>query len=681
MYSKIAMKNVKKSFKDYSIYFLTLTLAVCIFYSFNSIESQKAFMEMSASGAEFIDEVSAMISCVSVFVAVILGSLIIYANNFLIKKRNKELGIYMTLGMGKAKISKILIFETIIVGVLSLISGLIIGFIASQGLSVLVVKLFQFNMNKFTFMISISAIGKTICYFGIMFLLVMIFNTFVISKYKIIDLLIVGRKNEEIKFKNPMIYFITFIICVISLSSAYKLVIDVGLEVEDPRFIISIILGIIGTVLFFFSLTGFILYIVKNNKSIYFKGLNIFIIKQINSKVKTNFISMSVICLMLFVTIVTLSTGFSFKNALESSLEEATPYDFSAYVYIDPDYNVISIEESLNKMGISFNDNAKVVYYNEYKNSESFNDIMNLNQSDGNFNPEIRYIKISDYNKMRAISNEEPIELAKDEVLVTSTASKVLPEIKEYMSKNDTLSIENTTYKIKNKNVIENNLSTYYMTNNFCTIVINDEFCDKAEAILSRVNVNFKLDKDKSQDDLMKSIDDFNDRRYSYSNDSMSSSVDKDKDDYEGIGYVMASSRNYIYESNRGVTTTILFVGIYLGIVFLISSMAVLALQQLSEASDSIDRYISLRRLGVSKKSINKTIFMQTLVYFSIPVFLAFVHSIVGIKVTNTFISLYNQPNIAASSLITAGIFLIMYIIYFNITYIGYKNIVKSKIK
>ena len=184
MYSKIAMKNVKKSFKDYSIYFLTLTLAVCIFYSFNSIESQKAFMEMSASGAEFIDEVSAMISCVSVFVAVILGSLIIYANNFLIKKRNKELGIYMTLGMGKAKISKILIFETIIVGVLSLISGLIIGFIASQGLSVLVVKLFQFNMNKFTFMISISAIGKTICYFGIMFLLVMIFNTFVISKYK-----------------------------------------------------------------------------------------------------------------------------------------------------------------------------------------------------------------------------------------------------------------------------------------------------------------------------------------------------------------------------------------------------------------------------------------------------------------------------------------------------------------
>lgn len=187
MYSKIAIKNVKKSFKDYSIYFLTLTLAVCIFIA-QFYRVTKSFHGNVISGAEFIDEVSAMISYVSVFVAVILGSLIIYANNFLIKKRNKELGIYMTLGMGKAKISKILIFETIIVGVLSLISGLIIGFIASKGLSVLVVKLFQFKMNKFTFMISISAIGKTIFYFGIMFLLVMIFNTFVISKYKIIDL-------------------------------------------------------------------------------------------------------------------------------------------------------------------------------------------------------------------------------------------------------------------------------------------------------------------------------------------------------------------------------------------------------------------------------------------------------------------------------------------------------------
>ena len=196
MYSKIAIKNVKKSFKDYTIYFLTLTLAVCIFYTFNSIESQKALTEMSSSGKEYTEMLTTMISYMSVFVAVILGGLILYANNFLIKKRNKELGIYMTLGMGKTKISKILIYETIIVGIVSLVSGLILGLIVSQGLSILVSKLFYIAMSEYEFVISLSSMVKTIGYFAVMFLLVMVFNTYVISKYKIIDLLTIGRKTE-----------------------------------------------------------------------------------------------------------------------------------------------------------------------------------------------------------------------------------------------------------------------------------------------------------------------------------------------------------------------------------------------------------------------------------------------------------------------------------------------------
>ncbi|PBG33577.1 ABC transporter, partial [Clostridioides difficile] len=166
MYSKIAIKNVRKSFKDYSIYFLTLTLAICIFYSFNSIESQKALMEMNASTKSHVEMLKNMISYMSVFVSVILCSLILYANNFLVKKRNKELGIYMTLGMEKVKISKILVFETIIVGIVSLVSGLILGLLVSQGLSILLLKLFEFNMSEYNFVISISSIIKTIVYFG-----------------------------------------------------------------------------------------------------------------------------------------------------------------------------------------------------------------------------------------------------------------------------------------------------------------------------------------------------------------------------------------------------------------------------------------------------------------------------------------------------------------------------------
>ena len=663
MYSKIAFKNVKKSFKDYTIYFFTLMLAVCIFYTFNSIESQKAMSELTSSGESYVEILSKVISYVSVFIAFILGSLILYANNFLVKKRNKELGIYMTLGMSKNKISKILILETIIVGILSLISGLILGLIFSQGLSILVVKLFGLKMSTYSFVISGKAMIKTVLYFGIMFLLVMIFNSFVISKYKIIDLLTVGRKTEEVKFKSNIVYLITFILCVISLVTAYKLILEVGLlGIKDKKFLISILLGVVGTFLFFFSLSGFILYIVKKNKKIYFKGLNIFIVKQINSKVNTNFISMSVICLMLFMTIGMLSTGFSFKNAIESGLKDSTPYDASANLYIDEGEKANDIQKSLEYIGVKFNKEDKVVYYDLYTDNKTISEALNLN---ANMRSLMNYMKLSDYNKIRALDNRNAIELNKDEVLITSNYANALEAIQNYVKNNDSIKIENKSYKIKDKKVIEENLKTDFMKDNMITVIVNDDVCDNMTLISSNVNVNFVGEgKEKRESDFTNKI-------YSYKTTDT---------DYDKIGFVLGASRTEIYESNKGMTTVVLFIGIYIGIVFLISSMAVLALQQLSEASDSIDRYKSLKRLGASEKDINKTIFIQTLVYFSLPVILAFIHSVIGIKVANDFVSVYNKPDIMGSSLITAVIFMIVYIIYFYITYSGYKNIVKNKI-
>ena len=663
MYSKIAFKNVKKSFKDYTIYFFTLMLAVCIFYTFNSIESQKAMSELTSSGESYVEILSKVISYVSVFIAFILGSLILYANNFLVKKRNKELGIYMTLGMSKNKISKILILETIIVGILSLISGLILGLIFSQGLSILVVKLFGLKMSTYSFVISGKAMIKTVLYFGIMFLLVMIFNSFVISKYKIIDLLTVGRKTEEVKFKSNIVYLITFILCVISLVTAYKLILEVGLlGIKDKKFLISILLGVVGTFLFFFSLSGFILYIVKKNKKIYFKGLNIFIVKQINSKVNTNFISMSVICLMLFMTIGMLSTGFSFKNAIESGLKDSTPYDASANLYIDEGEKANDIQKSLEYIGVKFNKEDKVVYYDLYTDNKTISEALNLN---ANMRSIMNYMKLSDYNKIRALDNQNAIELNKDEVLITSNYANTLEAIQNYVKNNDSIKIENKSYKIKDKKVIEENLKTDFMKDNMITVIVNDDVCDNMTLISSNVNVNFVGEgKEKRESDFTNKI-------YSYKTTDT---------DYDKIGFVLGASRTEIYESNKGMTTIVLFIGIYIGIVFLISSMAVLALQQLSEASDSIDRYKSLKRLGASEKDINKTIFIQTLVYFSLPVILAFIHSVIGIKVANDFVSVYNKPDIMGSSLITAVIFMIVYIIYFYITYSGYKNIVKNKI-
>ena len=212
MFSKIAINNVKRSFKDYTIYFLTLTFAVCIFYSFNSIEAQKAILEINKSTASYVTMLNNFIAGASVFVSFILGGLIIYANNFLIKKRKKEMGIYLTLGMSKGRISRILILETLIIALMSLVVGLALGVIVSQGLSVITARLLVVDMTGYKFIISFEAIIKTALYFGIIFLLVMTFNQFTISKYKLIDLISAAKKNERVRLKNTFASVVIFLI-------------------------------------------------------------------------------------------------------------------------------------------------------------------------------------------------------------------------------------------------------------------------------------------------------------------------------------------------------------------------------------------------------------------------------------------------------------------------------------
>ncbi|KKZ90812.1 FtsX-like permease family protein [Bacillus wiedmannii] len=660
MYSKIAIGNVKKSFKDYAIYFLTLTLAVCIFYSFNSIESQKALMEINASDRKYVPTVMNAISNVSVFVSVILGGLILYANNFLIKKRKKELGIYMTLGMGRRNISRILVTETFLVGIISLVSGLIIGIGVSQGLSTFALKLFELPIKKYKFIISTSAIGKSVLYFGIMFLLVMLFNIYVVSKYKIIDMLTAGRKNEDVKFRNPLIYVMTFIMCVASLGYAYVTVLRIGLNYQNPMLVVSILLGILGTFLFFFSLSGFILYVVKKNKKVYFKGLNIFIIKQINSKVNTNFISMSVICLMLFLTMVTLSTGISFNRMMDATIKETTPFDASI-VLVNRDESY-TIEDVLDKSNFKLSNNEKYVSYNVYSTEMKVGDLIPEAFKDYR-DSGADIIKVSDYNKILNLKGEKKITLNNNEVLLLSNNMRLLNSINERLKNSNKVNIKEKEYLVKNAKVIQENLYTSDTPLNFFAIVINDEFVSGYEIDTSVLNVNYL---DGNREEYNKKYD--NVARGFYDENGLKLN----------IAHISGKSKDEVRAESKGLKTIILFIGIYIGIVFLITSMAVLALQQLSEASDSIDRYKSLKRIGSNGTMINKTIFIQTFVYFSLPVILALIHSVVGIYVINNFINAIQQTDITLPALMTGLLFLVVYIGYFYTTYVGYKNIVKS---
>ncbi|MGG5461045.1 FtsX-like permease family protein [Clostridium sp. B9] len=678
MYFKIALSNVRKSFKDYSIYFLTLTLGVCIFYAFNSIGDQKAFLEIGTKQAEYIKVLQGLISGISVFISCVLGGLILYANNFLVRKRKKELGLYMTLGMGKNKISKILTYETALVGIISLIIGLGIGIILSQGISAFAAKLFQVPLSNYKFLLSTDAIIKTVLYFGIIFVLVMVLNTIVISKYKLIDMLTASRKSEDIKIKNPILTAIIFLLSLAILGSAYGIVIKVGLNPSNSMFWISVILGVIGTLLLFFSLAGFTLFIFQKNKNLYLKKLNIFVLRQINSKINTNFISMTVICLMLFLTISTLSTGLSFKNALEKGLEATTPFDASVMYFPDKDNKIKTAEESIKKLGFKFNPGDKIADYSEYNlDNTNINILLEKNATTSEvkknasnlFSYGVNAISISDYNKIIELNGEKAIKLKNNQVLISSNSDKLKDTLNNIIKNKSTLNIAGKEYEIDNKEatgkneVIDRSLESTSIASNFLTLIVPDDVVNDLDPIFNKININF-VDK-QEEVRVQKLFSDYRDGKI-------------DTDEY---GFINGYTRTAIFEESNGITSMILFIAIYLGIIFLITSTAVLALQQLSEASDSVERYKSLKRIGVTEKMINKSIFTQISIYFGLPLIVSLVHSVVAIKVVNEFLAMFNKPDIGASSLITALIMIIIYGGYFYATYTGYKSTVKNALK
>lgn len=664
MYFKIAKNNIKKSFNDYAIYFITLTLAVCIFYNFNAIENQTAM--------ENINKIKALVkavSYISIFISIIFGGLIIYANNALVKKRKKEFGIYGTLGMAKRKISQILIYETCIVGSIALIVGIFMGIILSQGISVITGKLFEFNMNEYNFSISISAIYKTFIYFGIMFILVMIFNTMVVSRHKLIDMIYALKKNEDIKVKNPIISMIIFIISLIVLGIAYYKGWKYSLTPKNINFPLSIIWGSFGTLLFFFGLSGFLFTILRKSKRIYFKKLNMFIIKQFNNKINTNFISMSIICLMLTVTIGMLSLSLIMKYGVEKSLKNTMPFDAEIEFYIDERQEVQDIKEALERVGFEYNNfnYAVLDYYGtDIKISSLLDEYANENLKKNLENSpwwSLGVRKLSQYNEMRKLSGKEPIDLKENEVLFISDNKDTNEAVKNLIKSKKEINIDDKNY------VMKNNIGIEETAGDLMAIVADNatKSMEKGSSIM-HIKANEK-NKEELEEKIKEIKEKFKD--VSYYRDEL---LNK----YGCIIY--AETKIQIYDKAKESVGTILYIGVYLGFVFLIASAAALAIQQLTEASDSINRYKALKKMGVADETINKSIFTQIIVHYMLPFCLACIHSVAALQILNRVQSsgfLLIRTNLVTGIMVTIGI-LIIYGGYAYATYLGYKDIVRD---
>lgn len=668
MFFKLSLRNVKRSFKDYFIYFLTLTFAVCIFYSFNSVADQEAMQDLSASQSDMIKTLKQLLSFVSIFVSVILGFLIIFANNFLIKRRKKELGLYMTLGMGKYKISRLLVTETLVVGILSLAAGLAAGVFISQGLSLLTASMFDVDFTGYAFVFSNDAMLKTVLYFGIIYLLVMVFNSIVISRYKLIDLLTAARKNEQLKVRKTAVSVMLFILSLLILGIAYGVMLKYGLMESTALVWTCVGLGSFGTLLFFMSLSGFALNIIQQSKNIYFKDINIFVLRQINSKVNTTFLSMTIICLMLFFTIGVLSSGFSLKDAMNRDLEAATPFDASVGLFIEENSSIKDIRQAEQKLGLDLDSYGETHRFTRYQTDQSLKPLL-LPYKDKSSEPLVDHfdqtyvtaIARSDYEAIAAMQGKKPVKTKDNEVLLLSSAGSTFKDtFKRFTRETKTIKLNGQTYSIAG-NVIDFASSTDFKGLEFLTAVVPDQAAVSMKPLHSITNIQYDGGERAKNDYLYKLL-----------NASMRGQLQKEQ------GFTLSgATKTMVHETYTGASAITVFIGIYLGIIFLISSAAVLALQQLSEASDNAERYTVLKKIGVTKKGINKAIFRQIFIYFMMPLSLAILHSIFGIQVVNKEIMVAGGGNVLLSSLLTGLIIITVYGGYFLATYSGYKRIVK----
>lgn len=665
MLFRLSVKNFKKSIRDYSIYFFTMILGIAVFYIFNAIETQTAMMEVTKTKAAIVDMMNGVMDGVSIFVSFILGYLIVYASRFMLKKRKMEFGVYMTLGMSRVKIAGILWMETIWMGVISLVAGLVIGMGLSQFMSLVVSYLFQADVSRFVFVISGKAVVKSVVYFLIIYVVVMIFNTIAIGRTRLIDFMTAGKKKEKNLLKNPVASAVIFLLACGILGYAYYNV-TAGSKnlVSEYQVLTQVILGIVGTILVFWSLAGFFMWILGKMPKIYYKKINSFVFGEISNKLNSTVISCSVICLLMFMTICILFSAFARKDFKEAEAKRLAPVDISMVKDLGDGK---TIEEVMQEKGISKKDFKDVLNLTTYQTQEvTQGDIVgdaveSWKLGEEYLNQKLEIISASAYNQAAKKYHLPACELEENQYLMVADLEGAVSIFNKGLKENPELTIKGKTYYPKETTCQDGFLMMNYSPQNQGFLVVPD-------------SVKFTEEEQKKNYFIA-----------DYTKDTKAFREEVDGKLYERMNGksenefpVYFTTQSSVHDDTIGSSAMYIFLGLYLGICFLISGAAVLSLKILSDAADSKEKYQILQKLGCSQKEICRGLRKQNGTVFLLPVMLAVIHSIFGIQVCMNLLSIYDTRGVGPALLLTIVLIGIIYGGYYLVSQFGCEKIVKE---
>lgn len=701
MLAKLAFANVRRSYKDFAIYFFTLLIGVAVFYAFNSITAQDAVLAFDKSQGNMIELLSYLINGVSVFICVILAFLVVYASRYLIKRRNKEFAIYLLLGMPKGTLLRLTLAETLIVGLVSLMAGIGLGLLISQGLLYVTAFMFVVDIPGFTFFVAQDELVKTIVVFLIIFALALFFNVGYVMKAKLIDLIQSERKNDTLKLRSIPVSFCLFLISCAIIGVSYYLLSENGIVV-NPTFGAATALVCVGTLLFFYSLSGFLLRVIQSIKPLYYRGLNMFTLRQVASRINSSFVSMAVICMTLFLAITSVAGGVGISLSMQNSMTSITHYDASATSYYSVasslessdysneakqryealqgylekhDYNMAQgIADDAKKLGLpDFNnvvrESAQVDMYDSEATFGQLDEQLGKPMTDyvgaEMINPDyidqtLSIVPVSQYNHAMEISGREGISLGRDEAVLNCDTDVVMDYARDVAKSGITLNVFGHNLAV-DRDLNTETFQTTSIPGQMGILIVSDEIVpDDSVPVTSILNVQFtnNPDAEKQWMDIYEGI--------------------STSEDPETWPLNMGMTKEEVFSQNIGLTTIIAYLAIYIGLVLVVACAAILAIQQLTSASDNRTRYQLLNKLGAPRSMVNGALFKQILIAFLFPLVLAIAHSLCALQEVVTLVQLFGHLDIGQTSIVVSGAFLAVYGLYFVLTYVAARGVIRS---
>ena len=703
MIAKLAFGNVRKSLRDFAVYFATVALGVAVFYAFNTIADQADFLNGDASG--IVASIGGIMHGLTVFLALVLGFLMVYANNFLVRRRKRELGLYQMLGMRRSQVSAVLALETLISGVGAFVCGLVLGVLLSQLLVFVTAALFHDTITAFSFRFSPEAAWFTFECFALMFAVMLLFNMRALRRVRLVDLMEADRVNEEVKLRSLPASVVIFLVGAVLIGVSYARLLHDGLPVagfegEAGRaFCITTGMVCAGTVAVFYALSGFLVSLMQRVPRVYWRGLNMLTLRQLNSRVNTASGSMAAISMILFLAITAVTTGVSVCSAFTSNIEEHNPYDASIDVWyfdsdspsslqslprtsdgrVAPGYGAAAEEHDVVQMLADAGyDLSRVADYNVLelreasglaeRPSASFDEMTRVTgatlpasvagmASDGG----IQVVGVSEFNALRSLLGLDPIELGEDEYAMACDLGESLRDFySQVMHAGYTIALAGRDLVPSTAGVIDDAsgaLSNSIVGSNPGYFIVPDDIAAQAPCASAYINMRYKSGMNEEARELMNEL----------VNLQTGNIFKEGQATFAYIGNVIQKEESW--SAMNGMTGIVSYMAVYIGFVLVVSCAAILAIQQLCATTDAQHSWRLLWELGCPRKLVYRCLLMQTLVYFLLPLVVALAHSMVALSVVRDVVEIFGAFDITTAAISNGALFVAVYGAYLFASY------------